>query len=245
MTYPIDQSRQSPNHASRGGADIAMIVLHATVGSFASSLNWLCNPASRVSTHYLIDRDGSTSQLVADDRAAWHAGRSAWRGMDSAAIANASIGIELVNKNDNRDPYPLAQLSSCRELCRSLIARYHIPRVNVVRHLDIARPARRKSDPASFPFKAFVASLYAPVVPLPRPLSRYRVLATVTAGATIRAAPRINAAVLGRLRAGDDWEGEPIEGNMVTLHGFGSSRIWIRDSHMRCVWSGLLERVRE
>lgn len=73
---------------------------------------------------------------------------------------------------------------------------------------------------------------------------RYRVKRAATAGAIIRSAPRTNAAVLGRLKPGDSWVGEMIPGQLVTIAGFGSSNQWVRDSTMRCVWSGLLEEVR-
>lgn len=165
MTYPIDTTPASPNHSSRAGADISMLVLHATVGSYASSLAWLCNPQTdhpnlRVSTHYLIRKDGYINQLVSDARAAWHAGKSSWMGMDGDAIQRRSLGIELENANNGRDPYPPAQLRAAHWLCQSLIARYNIERADVVRHLDIAIPRGRKTDPAGLPWPAFADSLY-------------------------------------------------------------------------------------
>jgi len=178
----------SPNHSSRGGTAITMILLHATVGSYTSSLDWLRNPQTknpddRVSTHYLIRRDGHIAQLVADDQTAWHAGRARWHGI--TAINEASIGIELENANDGHDPYPAAQLDAARLLCRSLIAAYHILRANVVRHLDVATPAGRKTDPAGFPWPAFVDGLYAPAVAAPEPID---------AGALLLHAPRAKEA---------------------------------------------------
>jgi N-acetylmuramoyl-L-alanine amidase len=160
VSYPIDHSHPSPNHAPRGGADIKMIVLHATVGSGASALAWLTNPASRVSSHYLIYKTGSIYQLVADSEVAWHAGKSTWHGMDSDDIARGSLGIELENANTGRDPYPPAQLASARWLCQTKIARYTIERGDVVRHLDIAMPKGRKTDPAGLRWPAFADSLY-------------------------------------------------------------------------------------
>lgn len=241
MTYTLDTSRSSPNHSSRGGADISMIVLHATVGSYDSALGWLCNYVSKASTHYLIRKDGHIARLVYDNRAAWHAGRATWHGMAAEAIMRGSLGIELENRNTGKDTYPFAQLDTARQLCKYLIARYAIERANVVRHLDIAKPNGRKTDPAGFPWTAFVKSLYA----LPGADMHYKVLKTVTGGATIRSAPRINGMVLGRLKAGDPWSGEEIEGNMVTVHGFGSSRVWVRADDQRCVWRNLLEEVKE
>jgi hypothetical protein len=75
--------------------------------------------------------------------------------------------------------------------------------------------------------------------------THYRVRSNVTSGATIRAAPRKNAAVLGRLHAGDTFWGFAIPGQLVTVAGFGSSATWVRDSTMRCVSAVLLEEVQE
>lgn len=162
----IDHSRSSPNHSSRNGRAITMIVGHATVGPFVSSLNWLCNPASRVSSHYLISKTGHIAQLVADSRAAWHAGIALWDG--DTAINEASLGIELENLTGMAmpdgtlhppDPYPAVQITAFRELVQSKMAQYAIPLSRVLRHLDVAMPRGRKTDPANFDWRAFLASL--------------------------------------------------------------------------------------
>src|SRR5689334_5602184 len=97
----IDSTLRSSNYGSRSNHDISMIVLHATVGSAASALAWLTNPAARVSAHYVIEKSGHIHQPVADKYAAWHAGRASWHGQ--TAINECSIGIELVNDNSGRD----------------------------------------------------------------------------------------------------------------------------------------------
>lgn len=161
MSYPIDTSHRSPNHSGRGGADISMLVWHATVGSYASSLAWLTSPASEVSTHYLIRKDGYIAQLVPDALAAWHAGKSTWLGLNKDQIQAQSIGIELENDNDGRDPYPPQQIAAAHWLGQQLVNRYQITRPMVVRHLDIATPKGRKTDPAPpFPWPAFRDSLF-------------------------------------------------------------------------------------
>lgn len=157
----------SPNHESRLGRDISMLVIHATAGSAASALSWLTNPKSRVSAHYLIDKRGRVTQLVPDHRCAWHAGRSAWRG--ETQINECSIGIELENANTGRDPYPPAQCNALTALARQLIARYAITPENVVRHLDIAVPRGRKTDPAGFDWPGFRAQLFRQIPPPPPP----------------------------------------------------------------------------
>ena len=179
MTYTIDHTHKSPNFSSRDGRSISMIVLHSTVGSARSALDWLTTPASRVSTHYLIDKAGKIYQLVDDLDAAWHAGKSAWFGLDSEEIQQCSLGVELENLNDGRDPYPRAQLDAAEWLCRSSTRLYAIVPDMVVRHLDIAIPRGRKTDPAGFPWASFKAALFAPPPPPvpapPPPAVPYRV----------------------------------------------------------------------
>ena len=72
------------------------IVIHYTAGGNAKgAVGWLCNPASKVSAHLVIGRDGSVTQLVPFDRVAWHAGISQWEGR--TGLNAYSIGIELDN----------------------------------------------------------------------------------------------------------------------------------------------------
>lgn len=238
----IDHSIKSPNHNPRSDIDISMLVLHATVGSARSALTWLCNPASKASTHYLIDKTGHIYQLVADDQVAWHAGRASWHGVTT--INERSIGIELENANDGRDPYPATQLAACHDLCQSLIARFNIERADVVRHLDVAMPRGRKTDPAGFPWPYFADSLYMDVGSPPQQvLTHYRVKMAATAGARVRSAPRTNASVLCKLDPGDDWYGKELDGGQATVPGFGTSARWVRSADMRWVWRNLLEEV--
>ena len=156
----------SPNHESRDGQPISLIVLHATVGTARSSLEHLIDPApwgdpkKAASTHYLIDKAGKIYQLVAEDRAAWHAGVSAFRGLDQVAIKRRSIGIELENKNDGRDPYPPAQVQACIWLVLDLVKRHRIPREMITTHAEIA--PSRKSDPRGFSVNFLVEAVYEP-----------------------------------------------------------------------------------
>ena len=83
--------RPSPNHSDRGGVVVDTIVIHSTAGGLEGALSWLCNPANKVSAHYVIARSGDIYKLVPLSRAAWHAG---W----CPGFPNAnrrSIGIEL------------------------------------------------------------------------------------------------------------------------------------------------------
>ena len=165
----IDLSVRSPNHSPRRNHRIAMLVIHATAGSARGALAWLTSPLSRVSAHYLITKSGHIYQLVPEERAAWHAGRASWQG--ETAINELSIGIELENANNRRDPYPPEQIDALLALAAEKVEKYHIAPQMVVRHCDVAVPKGRKSDPAGFPWAEFVSRLFpgAPGPPPERP----------------------------------------------------------------------------
>ena len=123
-----------------------MVVLHYTgMRTAAEALERMCDPAAEVSAHYMIDEDGTVIRLVNEEKRAWHAGRSSWRGVTD--INSASVGIELVNPGHEWGyrPFPDAQMDALLPLLADVIDRHDIPRANVVGHSDIA-PAR-KSDP--------------------------------------------------------------------------------------------------
>ena len=84
--------RASPNVNDRpAGACINMVILHYTgMKTGKAALERLCDPDAEVSAHYLIDEDGTTYQMVAESRRAWHAGLSHWSG--AVDINNCSIG---------------------------------------------------------------------------------------------------------------------------------------------------------
>lgn len=156
-----DTSIRSPNYdAGRDGALVRLLLLHATVGDLASTLAWFRNPASKVSSHYVISKLGHVYQLVSEGNTAWHAGRARWQQYTN--VNQISIGIELENANDGHDPYPAVQVAALTALTRDLLTRYHLTPASIARHLDVAVPAGRKSDPAGFPFAAWQASLIAP-----------------------------------------------------------------------------------
>lgn len=101
----------------------------------------LCDPASDVSAHWLIDEAGRIEALVAEDRRAWHAGAGAWRGRDD--INSRSIGIEIANPGDR--PFPAAQMDSLVLLLGGIMARWSLGPAAVIGHSDMA--PGRKIDP--------------------------------------------------------------------------------------------------
>lgn len=142
----IITSYRSPNHGDRMGAAIDTIILHHTGGGLMSALRWLCSPEAKVSAHYVVAKSGEVFQLVALDRAAWHAGRSRWGydgvAADGAGINRRSIGIELEGSGE----FTVKQLTSLYVLVTGLMLQFHIPVALVLGHKEIA--PGRKVDPA-------------------------------------------------------------------------------------------------
>ena len=144
--------RPSPNHDGRDGATIDMMVLHYTgMASAEAALDRLCDPAAKVSAHYLIDEDGTVHALVPEDRRAWHAGVAHWAGQSN--INSRSIGIELVNPGHEFGyrAFPEAQVAALNTLCHSILVHHPIPSARVLGHSDVA--PMRKEDPGElFPW---------------------------------------------------------------------------------------------
>ena len=154
----------SPNFNERQ-LPVSMIVLHYTgMESAEAAIARLTDPQAEVSAHYLIDEDGTIYRLVPEDKRAWHAGKSHWRGITD--VNSASIGIELVNPGHEfgyREFAP-AQIEALIPLLGEIKDRYGITRGNIVGHSDIA-PTRKQDPGELFPWGQLARLRLA----LPRP----------------------------------------------------------------------------
>lgn len=162
MSEPIDCP--SPNFDERA-LPISMLVLHYTgMADAASAIQRLADPAAKVSCHYLVAEDGQVVRMVAEEKRAWHAGLSYWRGVED--VNSASIGIELVNPGHDHGyrPFPEAQMSALMPLMADIVGRHRITRGNIVGHSDIA-PARKMDPGELFDWERLAAVRLA----LPRP----------------------------------------------------------------------------
>ena len=145
----------SPNYDRKKRAVnlVQILVFHYTgMQSERESIKRLCNPNSKVSSHYLINRRGKIFSLVQNRHVAWHAGKSCW-GRHKNLNKN-SIGIELVNKGHQfgYTSFKKKQISSLVNLCKKLIKKYKIKKKNVIGHSDIA-PLRKIDPGEKFPWK--------------------------------------------------------------------------------------------
>jgi N-acetylmuramoyl-L-alanine amidase len=141
------RERPSPNQDDRpSGVPIDTLILHYTgMRTAREAIERLCDPVARVSSHYVIDEDGTILRLVPEERRAFHAGVSHWRG--HSELNGRSIGIEIVNPGHEwgyRD-FAALQMAAVCDLCLEILARHPIPARNVVAHSDVAPD--RKDDP--------------------------------------------------------------------------------------------------
>lgn len=137
----------SPNQDDRPpGTPIDVLLLHYTgMQTGQAAIDRLRDPVARVSSHYVVEEDGTVWRLVPEERRAFHAGISYWRG--HRTLNDRSIGIEIVNPGHEWGycPFPPAQMDAVRGLCRGILFRHPIPARNVVGHSDVAPD--RKQDP--------------------------------------------------------------------------------------------------
>ena len=150
----------SPNFDVRPNHEISIIVIHnislppnqyvgnGIIELFTNVLNPNEHPyyaeiyTRKVSSHFLIRRDGSLIQFVSCLNRAWHAGVSNWQGRERCN--DFSVGIEL--EGSDFDAFEPTQYLTLKNLLGSLISRYAIQ--SIVGHSDIA--PGRKTDPGPY-----------------------------------------------------------------------------------------------
>ncbi|KQT00130.1 MULTISPECIES: N-acetylmuramoyl-L-alanine amidase [unclassified Rhizobium] len=156
--YPAARVVPSPNHGERVGVEAPdMIILHYTgMETAAAALDWLCREESQVSSHYFVHEDGRVDQLVAENRRAWHAGKSIWKG--ETDINSRSIGIEIANAGHpgGLPDFPPEQIVAVVELCRNCGERWSIAPERVLAHSDVA-PIRKVDPGEKFPWATLAA----------------------------------------------------------------------------------------
>ena len=129
-----------------------MVVLHYTgMRTGQQALDRLRDPEAKVSAHYCIDEDGTVYAMVAEERRAWHAGISFWKG--ETDINGASIGIEIVNPGHEfgYSDFPAAQIDAVIGLLDAVRSRWDVPDHRILGHSDVA-PGRKDDPGEKFPW---------------------------------------------------------------------------------------------
>ena len=132
---------------------IKFLIFHYTgMKKELESIKRLTNIKSKVSSHYLIKKNGDIVVLVPDLYVAWHAGKSSWKKFN--LLNNYSIGIEISNPGHGKNykKFSKRQTISILKLSKHLIKKYKIKPQSILGHSDIS-PSRKKDPGEKFPWE--------------------------------------------------------------------------------------------
>lgn len=165
---------ESPNRNPRPpGAAVSLALIHsislppgeyggeAIERLFTNRLDWDAHPyygqirGLKVSSHFLLCRNGGLRQFVSCDERAWHAGASVWRGR--ADCNDYSIGIELEGLEGG--PFEIAQYEGLTRLLVDLALRFGV--MDVAGHEHVA-PGRKQDPGAGFEWARLIEALRWP-----------------------------------------------------------------------------------
>ena len=148
----------SPNFDPRTVTPSILVLHYTGMKTGEEAIARLRHPEAKVSAHYVVEEDGRVFRLVPEERRAWHAGVSFWRGRRN--VNGDSIGIEIVNPGHEWGyrPFPEAQVAAVIELVADIRTRWAIEDRDIVGHSDVA-PARKEDPGELFPWKRLAYDL--------------------------------------------------------------------------------------
>ena len=144
----------SPNFdiEKRKKNEIKFIVFHYTgMKKETDAIKKLTSQGTKVSSHYLIKKNGEILTLVPDLYISWHAGVSFWKNFKS--LNKHSLGIEISNPGHEfkYNKFTQKQINSILKLSKFLIKKYKIKSKCILGHSDIS-PDRKKDPGEKFPW---------------------------------------------------------------------------------------------
>ena len=143
----------TPNKSSRKIVPQA-IVLHHSGGSYNGGVSWIKNPASKVSYHCLIARDGRRTVFGKDTDRMWHAGVSSYKGKRDAN--SWSIGVSFEG-DSYKEPLSEEMVESAIEYIKPRMKEWGIGLDMVLDHRIISSP--RKNDLNPEEYRKFITRL--------------------------------------------------------------------------------------
>ena len=172
----------TPNrNVGRSGWIPDIIVCHITEGSFPGSIDWVTNPKSKVSYHFMVSKTGTVTQCVEIANTAWANGTTTGTASNSNQHSRlAAVRERNVNANfytisigfegrisENIGNLPPAQLAAAVELIRHIRAEVKglfgklipLERENIVAHSDVAPKWSPDCPGAKFPFNEILHQL--------------------------------------------------------------------------------------
>ena len=136
--YP-EKHLNSPNVTKNRRITPKAIVLHHTCGSYAGSVAWCADPASRVSYHAIVAKDGRRTVLADPDERAWHAGKSSWRGRRD--LNSWSVGAAFEGDTNERT-LGEDEMASMADYLIPIMQRYGLTLADVTDHRTVS-PGRK------------------------------------------------------------------------------------------------------
>jgi len=133
----IPAASSNYSHHHRPAAQVRLVVVHVTEGSFGGTISWFRNPRARAAANYVVGRDGRIAHMVPDDRVAWHAGNS--------SVNYHSLGVEHEGYTAVDGTVTDAEYRASARLVARLLRRYGLPadRRHVIGHHEVPDPRRR------------------------------------------------------------------------------------------------------
>ena len=132
----------------------ALILHHTSQATDEECIDLFLKPESRVSSHFLVGRDGRLYQFVSLEHRAWHAGPSLLHGR--LALNRTSVGVEITG-DGNKYPFTPAQIATVTRLVGVLTAMFEVPAPWIAGHQHIA-PDRKDDPGALFPWNDVIRS---------------------------------------------------------------------------------------
>lgn len=153
----------TPNYtAGRGKNKPIAIVNHITAGLMPSCLDWLQNPFSKVSAHYLVTRDGKILQLVKDEDTAWANGivnKPSWGLYNGSNPNRYTLSIE--HEGYSGEELTEKQYQATLWLHRQLCAKWNIAshRQTIIGHYRIDSIRKANCPGIRFPWDRLFTDL--------------------------------------------------------------------------------------
>ena len=126
----------------------ALVLHHTAQDTDEECIALFQKPESKVSSHFLVERDGRLVQFVSLEHRAWHAGTSLLHGR--MALNRTSVGVEITG-DGNRYPFTPAQVETVVRLVGVLTAMFELESPWIAGHQHIA-PDRKNDPGALFPW---------------------------------------------------------------------------------------------
>ena len=149
----LETKATTPNKSQKRIKPLA-IVLHHSGGSYAGGVSWIKNPASKVSYHCLIARDGRRTVFGDDTNRMWHAGVSSYNGKKDAN--SWSIGVSFEG-DSYQEPLSEDMIQSAIEYIKPRMEKWGIKMDMVLDHRIISSP--RKNDLNPEEYRKFITRL--------------------------------------------------------------------------------------